>query len=437
MANDLNNSPVLAEWPREATSAQTSTELVREWLAAIVESSDDAIISKSLDGIITSWNAGAERLFGYTAEEAIGQPVTMLIPPDRADEERDILKRVRHGERIDHYETVRRRKDGSRLHISLTVSPILNSQGKIIGASKIARDISDRKRMEAELQAWQCELETRVAQQTTQLLEETRERKRLEAEVGKAVEAEQLRLGQELHDGLAQELTGIGMMLEVFEMKLMKASPSRSREVQKLRMKLATATANARNLAKGFYPVEIERHGLVVALQEFARRTEQSLGVSCVVVTDQRAGSWLKDARAIQLFRIAQEAVHNAIKHAKPKHILIRLTGQEDGWTLTVKDDGVGLLRDPHQTEGMGLRIMQYRARMIGAACNIRNAEDGGQILSCFAPLGGGDSRELSSESQRLTRILRNAKTKEKPHSCSGRSPRDEGRTESHSTFRR
>jgi PAS domain S-box-containing protein len=111
-----------------------------------VESSDDAIISKSLDGIITSWNQGAERLFGYMAEEAIGKPVTMLIPEDRLDEEPGILRRIRNGERIDHYETVRRRRDGSMIDISITVSPVRDADGKVIGASKIARDISETKR---------------------------------------------------------------------------------------------------------------------------------------------------------------------------------------------------------------------------------------------------------------------------------------------------
>src|SRR5271165_6032450 len=101
------------------------------WLASIVESSDDAIISKNLDGIITSWNKGAERVFGYTAEEAIGQPITIVIPRDRHDEERSILTRIRRGERIDHFETVRQRKDGSLIVVSLTVSPVKNANGKI------------------------------------------------------------------------------------------------------------------------------------------------------------------------------------------------------------------------------------------------------------------------------------------------------------------
>lgn len=116
-------------------------------LAAIVEFSDDAIISKDLDGIITSWNGGAERLFGYKTDEVIGEPITVIIPPDRLDEEPQILERLRRGERVDHFETLRQRKDGSLVEISLTVSPVRDARGRIIGASKIARDITERRRM--------------------------------------------------------------------------------------------------------------------------------------------------------------------------------------------------------------------------------------------------------------------------------------------------
>ncbi len=121
-------------------------------LSAIVESSEDAIISKDLDGIIQSWNKSAERLFGYTAEEAVGQSVLMLIPEDRQEEEPDILARIRRGEHVEHFETLRQRKDGSLVDISLTISPIRNARGEIVGASKIARDISDRRRSEQALQ---------------------------------------------------------------------------------------------------------------------------------------------------------------------------------------------------------------------------------------------------------------------------------------------
>ena len=129
-------------------AAERGQELTAQRLAAIVESSDDAILSKDLNGIITSWNKGAERIFGYTEEETLGKPVTILMPPERQNEEPAILARIRGGERIDHYETVRQRKDGSLIDISLTVSPIKDANGHVVGASKIARDISERKRAE-------------------------------------------------------------------------------------------------------------------------------------------------------------------------------------------------------------------------------------------------------------------------------------------------
>jgi PAS domain S-box-containing protein len=133
-----------------------------ELLASIVDSSDDAIVTKDLDGIITSWNRGAERLFGYTADEAIGEPVTMLIPADRQDEEPVILARIRNGERIEHYEAIRKRKNGTLVPISLTVSPLRDAKGGIVGASKIARDISERYRAHEQQQLLLREMAHRV-----------------------------------------------------------------------------------------------------------------------------------------------------------------------------------------------------------------------------------------------------------------------------------
>jgi PAS domain S-box-containing protein len=121
-------------------------EMAQRWLAAIIESADDAIISKTLDGIITSWNSGAQRIFGYTPDEVIGKPITILIPPDHENEEPAILARIRAGDRVEHYETIRVRKDGTLLDISLTISPIYGPGGNIVGASKIARDITERRR---------------------------------------------------------------------------------------------------------------------------------------------------------------------------------------------------------------------------------------------------------------------------------------------------
>ena len=129
----------------------TNGQFAAARLAAIVESSSDAIISKDLNGIITSWNAGAEHIFGYTAEEAVGKSITILIPPERAEEEPLILRRIRNGERVEHFETFRRRKDGSLVNISVTISPVVDANGRIVGASKIARDITENKQAERAL----------------------------------------------------------------------------------------------------------------------------------------------------------------------------------------------------------------------------------------------------------------------------------------------
>jgi PAS domain S-box-containing protein len=159
-------------------TGRSSKERAALLLSAIVDSSDDAIISKDLNGIITSWNKGAERLFRYAAAEAIGNSIAaLLIPSDRQEEELNILERLRRGERVDHFETVRRRKDATLLDISLTISPVKDASGQIIGASKIARDISDRKRAEKAIDGLNAQLSadlaamTRMQQLSTRLLQ--------------------------------------------------------------------------------------------------------------------------------------------------------------------------------------------------------------------------------------------------------------------------
>jgi len=163
---------------KNAVSTAASDSHSDRHFAAIIESTHDAIISKDFDGIIQSWNPAAEKIFGYTAAEAIGKSVTMLIPEGHEDEEPKILARVRRGEKIDHYETVRKRKDGSLVNISLTISPIKDASGKLIGASKIARDVTEQKRVEQkmheaqeELATLNRELEHRVMERTASLKE--------------------------------------------------------------------------------------------------------------------------------------------------------------------------------------------------------------------------------------------------------------------------
>src|SRR4051812_47415551 len=167
---------------------------LRARLAAIVDSSDDAIVSKTLDGIITSWNRGAEEIFGFSAAEAIGQHIFLIIPDDRRDEEQDVLSRLSRGERIDHFETVRQTRDGRRLTVSLTVSPIRDSNGTIVGASKVARDITER--VNAQEAVRRAQLFTRLVL---------------------AQEDERRRIARELHDQLGQHMTALRLTLETLK----------------------------------------------------------------------------------------------------------------------------------------------------------------------------------------------------------------------------
>ena len=175
-------------------------------LAAIVDSSEDAIISKSLDGIITSWNEGAVRMFGYTAEEAVGQHITLIIPPHLREEEATILKRLRRGERIEHFETIRMRKNGTVFDISLTISPLKDASGRVVGASKVARDITDRKKSEDALRQSHANLEHMVEQRTSVL-------RALYSRLLLAQDDERRRVARELHDSVGQYLCNLKINL--------------------------------------------------------------------------------------------------------------------------------------------------------------------------------------------------------------------------------
>lgn len=189
-------------------------------LAAIVDSSDDAIVSKTLEGIITSWNAGAERLFGYTSSEAVGQHISLIIPVNRRDEERVIIERIKQGERIEHFDTARIRKDKTLFDVSLTISPVRDASGKIVGASKIARDITERKRIERELRESEERYRTLADALDTQVQFRTQELERSNTALrdlsGRLLESqddERRHIARELHDSAGQTLAALGMQL--------------------------------------------------------------------------------------------------------------------------------------------------------------------------------------------------------------------------------
>lgn len=320
--------------------------------AALVESSDDAIIGKTLDGYITSWNKGAETIFGFKSDEAVGKHISLIIPPDRMPEEQTILSKIRRGESVEHYETVRRRKDGSTVDISVTVSPIREAGGKVIGASKVVRDITDRRR--------------------------------LENEILEISEREQRRIGNDLHDGLCQELTGIELMCQVLEQKLSAKSKSESRQVGEISQHIREAIAHTRKLARGLSPVELETNGFMSALHELAANVQKFSQIECKLECPEPV-LIRNHHHATHLFRITQEAINNAVKHGKAKRVVISLKPDNDKIKLTVTDNGRGFPNPPgKKSTGMGLHIMKYRAGMADAALEVQSTTGAGTVVTCL-----------------------------------------------------
>jgi len=348
----LANRRLFTGFVRDITQRKQAEKALLHY-AALVESSDDAIIGKTLEGYITSWNQGAETVFGYVREEMIGKHISILIPPDRKDEEPEILEKIKRGEAVDHYETIRRRKDGTLIDISVTISPIRDADGNIIGASKVARDITERKRLEREL----LEISDR----------------------------EQRRIGHDLHDGLCQHLAGIELMSQVLEQKLTPKSKDAAKRAGDIAKNVRDTIGQTRSLARGLSPVTLESEGLTSALNELAVNTEKMFKVQCHFESDASVVVH-SQAAATHLFRLAQEAVSNAIKHGKAKQIAIHLKSDPGRIYLAVNDNGKGFPAGAPKSKGMGLRIMQFRAGMIGGTLTIERNASGGTSVICSAP---------------------------------------------------
>ena len=340
---------MLAQIQATDRELRASEQRLRQ-LAAIVESSEEAIIGGSLDGVVVSWNRAAERMYGYAAEDIIGRSISQIVPPDRSSEIDRILLKLRAGEGVTHYETVWLAKDGRRIDVALTVSPMRNEADQIMGASVIARDITERKRLEKQI----LEISDR----------------------------EQGRMGQDLHDGLCQHLVSTAFASNLLRQKLAGKSSPEEKDAGEIARLLDDAITQARSLARGLYPVKLEAEGLVSALEELAGNVTERFGIACTVNCSQAV--FISDnAVATHLYRIVQEAVTNAVKHSKAEHIIIGLTAAEHALTIKVGDDGIGI-REPFQgTAGMGLHIMLYRARMIGGRLKIGRGENGGTIILC------------------------------------------------------
>jgi len=332
---------------------QVLAERARARLAAIVQDSEDAIFAQTFDGVITSWNQGAERLFGYTEVDAIGRKSEEIIPSVRSLEEGRIIVEVGRGERVEEraIETIRTCKDGMSVHILETISPVNDERGRQVGVSIIARDITARKN--------------------------------LEREVLESTGREQQRIGRELHDSLGQELTGLSYLAKSLSQKLAATDNPQAETAQTIASGIQRALGEVRSAVQGLVPVEVDAAGFMVALEKLAAQTQAHCGIACRI--DNRDPVRVDDnVLATHLFRIVQEAINNAVKHARARQIVVRPESLNGTLAVTVEDDGIGIAEHARQNGGMGLRIMQYRAGVIDAALDVHSTDAGGTAVVCL-----------------------------------------------------
>ena len=394
-SNAPEEAPVSAGRKQTELTNLTSPELAPYWLAALIESADDAIISKTLEGIITSWNKGAERIFGYTAEEAIGKPVTILIPPDHPDEEPSILARLRAGERIEHYETVRVRKDGRHIDISLTVSPIVGPNGQIVGASKIARDITEQHQAHKALD--EALAFAKRAQGEAEAAAAEKERLFRKAEESSRLKEEFLAtISHELRTPLSAVL-GWTRMLRLGQL----SEPDRAKALDTIernaraQAQLIDDLLDVSRIVTGKLRMDVrpsDPTSFIYAAVEAVRPAADAKGVQVQKVIDTGAAAIPGDP--VRLQQVVWNLLSNAIKFTpRGGHVQIRSERVNSHLEIVVSDTGQGIAADflPHVFDrfrqadqktsrqhggmGLGLAIVRHLVELHGGT--VRAASEG------------------------------------------------------------
>ena len=334
-------------------------------LAAIVEFSEDAIIGKDIDGIITEWNQGARQLYGYAADEVIGKPVSLLIPPDVADDFPQIMQKIRRGESIVHYETVRKTKDGVRVEVSVSVSPIRDEVGKIVGAAAIARDISERKR------------------QSRKLIE--------------AQEQERMRIARELHDDINQRIAMLGIKLDVFQQGLPNHGGKFRGRLDELRQLAAEIGTEVQGISHRLHSSKLDYLGLVAACKSFCREVAdvQKMEVNFAA---ENIPPTLSQEVSLCLFRVLQESLSNAIKHSAAQRFEVQLHRTSNEIQLTVRDHGIGFdAGEAIASRGLGLISMRERVSAVNGVMVIASKPMEGTEITVRVPVAArAESKAIS-----------------------------------------
>lgn len=348
---------VLIAWLLAERRSRRKAEEARRHLAAIVESSNDAIIGTTLDGKILSWNNGAESMYGYTAAEALGRNVSLVVPPERWEEFNASMKLRSPGERIENLDTVRLRKNGSRVDVSVSVSPIRDGLGRIIADATITRDISERKRAQRELQ----DLTGRIIY----LQDEERQR-----------------IAGELHDSLGQSL----VIIKNRAMICLRDPTFVERVSEQLEEISSTATAaidEVHEIAHNLRPYELDRLGLVKAIETMVRKLANSSSIEFATKLDPVDGLLAREAET-SVYRIIQEGLNNVVKHSQATKASVSLKRTSDKLEIQVTDNGKGITKHHEgagDARGLGLAGVAERARMLGGSSAVESSPHRGTKL--------------------------------------------------------
>ena len=473
-------SPLVIAMVEDITDKKRAEEALLRY-AAIVESSEDAIASGTLDGIIVSWNTGAQHMYGYTEAEAVGKPITMILPPELRDEEKKILETVRAGGHISQFETVRVAKTGKRINVSLTISPIKDSSGRIVGVSGIARDITERKQAEQALlsseQRYRLLFERNVAgvaigsldgrvldcnerwarilgyesrgealgrhasefyfnpEEREPLLDELREKQAvfsrelqlkrkdgspvwvlfnaaaLNAEHGAPIlqatmidisewkrsdealsgmtrkliesqEQERARIGRELHDDINQRLAMLSLDLEQLQ-----ENPSEVQSrVQELRNQTTELSNDVQAMSHDLHSSKLEYLGVIAGIKSWCKEFGERQRVEIDFSNDVHSALPFEIGRS--LFRVLQEALHNATKHSGVKRIEVQLREDSGEIHLIIRDSGKGFdVEAALQSKGLGLTSMRERVRLVNGTFSIESKPMCGTTIHVRVPL--------------------------------------------------
>ena len=362
-------SPLVIAMVEDITDKKKAED-ARFRLAAVVESSDDAIASLTLDGIIVGWNAGAQKIYGYTEAEALDKPINLLVPPEVPDEENKFLEMLRAGSPIRNFETVRVTKTGKRINVSLTISPIKDSGGRAVGCSAIARDITERKLAEAAL-----------ANVSRQLIE--------------AQEQERSRIGRELHDDIVQRLILLALQLQQLHKGGLISPEVRSRmgEIQKQILELAT---DIQSLSHELHSAKLQYLGITAAMRGFCQEFAEQQKVEIDFQAHDLPSPLSPDV-SLCLFRVLQEALHNSAKHSGVRQLEVRLWGTSDEIQLIVKDSGAGFDREAaKESRGLGLISMEERLKLVTGTLSIESQPKCGTTIRARVPLSSGSDSMLA-----------------------------------------